>query len=155
MPPRQQIDPIEIPRLLSIVLIADVTNAGATMRLLGADATAAYGKQVRGRRIDELDLGEFLPVWLDAFAIAIRSGDPAFGRGRFYSGRERRQAETVLLPLSDNGTSISHIFGGLVIGPVAWSSSREPQTPDIYTALARDGAEPATLNIISPGMAQK
>lgn len=146
MPSRRQLDPIEIPRLLSIVLIADITMTGATVRLLGADTTAAYGKEIRGKRIDELDLGEFLPFWLEAFAVVIRSGNPASAGGPFHKGRELRQAETVLLPLSDNGTSISHVFGGLLIGPMALSSSLEPKAPYAYKALPRHVAEHDTIN---------
>ena len=48
MPFRQQIEPTEIPRLLPITLLADVTPSGATMRLLGSEATNAYGKEIRG-----------------------------------------------------------------------------------------------------------
>jgi hypothetical protein len=118
MPSRQQIDPIEIPRVLPIILIADVTSSGPRVRLLGTDTTAAFGEEMRGKLIDEFQLADFTPLWLNAFARLIKTRIPTFAAGRFSNGTSRCGIEMVLLPLSDDGLSISQIIGGLLIWPL-------------------------------------
>src|ERR1700752_661441 len=68
MPFRRQIEPTEIPGLLSIVLLADVAPAGPRMRLLGTEATNAYGRETRGGAIADIQFGEFTVPWQEAFA---------------------------------------------------------------------------------------
>jgi len=117
MPSLRQIDPVEIPRLLPIILIADVVASGAKIRLLGTDATTAYGQEIRGRDITELDLGDFQPFWQQAFAFVLESGLVVAAAGSYRKGLELLDADVVLAPLSDDGVMTSHILGGLLIRP--------------------------------------
>jgi hypothetical protein len=117
MPALWQVDPIEIPRLLPIILIADILPEATRVRLMGTDATNAYGREPRGRDVNELSLGDFSPFWLSAFALVRGSGKPALAAGAYRNGMELLAAESVLAPLSDDGTTITHIFGGLFIRP--------------------------------------
>jgi hypothetical protein len=139
MPSLQQIDPVEIPHLLPIVLIADATATGARIRLLGTDATAAYGQETHGKWVHQFDLGEFTPCWLEAFALVIKSGTPASAGGPFRSSGDFCDIETVLMPLSDNGVTVSHIFGGLLIRPAPLSSSIGQKAPIPYMLFACTG----------------
>jgi hypothetical protein len=123
MPSRQQIDPIEIPRILPIVLIADVTPNGPRTRLLGTDPTAAFGEEMRGKLINEFQLGDFMSSWLEAFARLIKTRASTSAAGRFSNGTSRCGIEMVLLPLSDDGLLVSHILGGLLIRPLRPGSS--------------------------------
>ena len=118
MPFRHQIEPTEIPRLLPIALLADVTHAGARMRLLGSEATAAYGKETRGAQVAEIQFGDFTVPWLDAFFRVIQSGKPACAAGTYRRGNELCRIETVLMPLTEDGSSVNQIFGGLQIRPI-------------------------------------
>jgi hypothetical protein len=118
MPFRQQIEPTEIPRLLPIALLADVTGTGARMRLLGSEATAACGKETRGAAIAEIQFGDFTVSWLDTFFRVIQSGKPACAAGTYRRGNELCRIETVLMPLTEDGSSVSQIFGGLLIRPI-------------------------------------
>ena len=118
MPFRHQIEPTEIPRLLPIALLADVVQAGARMRLLGSEATAAYGKETRGAQIAEIQFGDFTVPWLDAFFRVIQSGKPACAAGTYRRGNELCRIETVLMPLTEDGSSVTQIFGGLLIQPI-------------------------------------
>lgn len=118
MPFRHDIEPTEIPRLLPIALLADVTHAGVRMRLLGSETTAAYGKETRGAEIAEIQFGDFTVPWLEAFFRVIQSGEPACAAGTYQRGNELCRIETVLLPLTHDGSSISQIFGGLLIRPI-------------------------------------
>jgi hypothetical protein len=119
MPFRRQIDPIEIPSILPIALLADVTPSGARMRLLGSEATGAYGSETRHCMIADIQLGEFTVVWEDAFSRVVQSARPAYATGTYRRGAELCRIETVLTPLTEDGASISQIFGGLLIRPIA------------------------------------
>jgi hypothetical protein len=123
MPLRQQIEPTEIPRLLPIALLADVTPSGARMRLLGSEATSAYGKEMRGLGVADIQFGDFTVPWLDAFFRVIQSVKPAFAAGTYRRGNELCRIETVLMPLTEDGLSISQIFGGLLIRSALSSES--------------------------------
>lgn len=133
MPPRGEIDPIEIPRLLPIILVADATAAGPCMRLLGSETTNAYGRELRGQLISEIAFGEFTPFWLEAFALVARSAAPATATGTFRKATELCSVEIVLMPLADDGISLSHIFGGVVIRLLARGVVGSQGTP-IYTS---------------------
>jgi hypothetical protein len=137
MPALNQIDPIEIPKLLPIVLLADVTPGSVRMRLLGTDATNAYGRETRGADITELALGEFSPLWLKAFTLLRETERPVSAFGAFRSGLELLDAETVLTPLSDNGTTITQIFGGLLIRPAPCMAGLGRQAATRTFAAAR------------------
>jgi len=123
MPFRRQIEPTEIPRLLPIALLADVTLSGARMRLLGSEATSAYGKETRGLSVADIQFGDFTVPWLDAFFRVIQSAKPAFAAGPYRRGNELCRIETVLMPLTEDGVSISQIFGGLLIRPAPSSGT--------------------------------
>ena len=56
-------------------------------------------------------------VIMEAFALVRGSGKPALASGPYRNGMELLDAESVLAPLSDNGTTITHIIGGLFIRP--------------------------------------
>jgi len=118
MPFRRQIEPTEIPRLLPIALLADVTASGARIRLLGSEATNAYGKEMRGLGVADIQFGDFTVPWLDAFFRVIESGKPAFAVGPYRRGTELCRIQTILMPLTEDGSSISHIFGGLLIDSI-------------------------------------
>jgi hypothetical protein len=118
MPFRRQIEPTEIPGILPIALLAAVTPAGVRMRLLGTEATTAYGSETRDCPISDIQLGEFTVSWQDAFSHVVQSARPAYATGTYLRGNELCRVETVLTPLTEDGSSISHIFGGLLIRPV-------------------------------------
>ncbi len=105
MPSRQQIDPIEIPRLLPIVLVAERIAGGARIRLLGTESTNAYGRETRGKLVAEVAFGEFTPFWLNAFGRVTETGVPITAGGSFSSTDQHHRVEMVLIPLSDDGVS--------------------------------------------------
>jgi hypothetical protein len=134
MPFRRQIEPTEIPGILPITLLADVTPLGARMRLLGTEATSAYGSETRNCLVTDIQLGEFTVSWQDAFLRVVQSARPAYATGTYSRGTELCRVETVLAPLTEDGSSISQIFGGLMIRP----AGRD-------TMIARDGIRGFTV----------
>jgi len=134
MPLRSQIEPTEIPGLLPIALLADVTASGARMRLLGTEATNAYGRETRGFAVADIQFGDFTVPWLDAFSRVIQLANPAFAAGTYRRGNELCRIETVLTPLTEDGSSVSQIFGGLLIRPVLSSRAvGQDNIPDFST----------------------
>jgi hypothetical protein len=129
MPSLRQIDPIEIPKLLPIILLADILPTATRMRLLGTDSTNAYGRETRGRDVNDVNLGDFSPFWQKAFALVRSTGKPALASGPYRNGHELLDAESVLAPLSDDGTTISHILGGLLIRPAPCMVAAKREIP--------------------------
>ncbi len=138
MPRRGQIDPIEIPRLLPIALIADVTSDGARMRLLGTEATDAYGREIRGSLVSEIQFGEFTSFWQDAFTLVATSAAPASAGGAFRNGNLSCGIEMVLLPLTDDGAAVSQIFGGLLVRPLPQAGLSGRPVPRTYITPVAD-----------------
>jgi hypothetical protein len=138
MPSRDDIDPLEIPGLLPIALLADVAGTRARIRLLGTEATAAYGAECRGTLLDDIELGDFTSASTKILSMVLVSRKPAAAAGAFESGRELNRVEMVLTPLSYDGHAISHIFGGLIIKPVARIKLIERQMPITYISNAVD-----------------
>jgi hypothetical protein len=139
MPPRTAIDPIEIPHILPIVLLADATEEGARMRLLGTEATGAYGRETRGWLVRKIQFGEFDVFWQGAFDEVIRSSGPTLAAGTYRRGTELCSIETVLMPLTDDGGAVSQIFGGLVIRPVARDRMAAQEPRRVFTMLRPGG----------------
>jgi hypothetical protein len=141
MPQRAQIDPIEIARLLPVVVMADAAPTGARIRLIGTEATVGYGQEMRGRLVDEMDFGEFTPFWQEAFALVAASAGPAFAAGTFTKGNQHCCVEIALMPLSEDGLRVSQIFGGLLIAPVDQSGMIAPRSAPAYVSRIVDDYE--------------
>ena len=123
MPFRRQIEPTDIPGILPIALLADVTPSGARMRLLGTETTNAYGSETRNCLVADIQLGEFTVSWQNAFSRVVQSARPAYATGTYLRGTELCRVETVLTPLTEDGSSISQVFGGLLIRPAGRDST--------------------------------
>ena len=139
MAPRMAIDPIEIPGILPIVLLADATREGPRMRLLGTEATGAYGRETRGWLVQEIQFGEFDVSWQGAFNEVVRSARPAFAAGTYRRGTELCSVETALMPLTGDGSTVSQILGGLVIRPLAHDWVSEQERRRVITIPRSDG----------------
>ena len=138
MPARDEIDPIEIPNLLPIALIADTTGAEPRIRLLGSETTNAYGREMSGQLIGEVEFGEFTQFWREAFSLVRQSGAPVSAAGTFRSPTELCSVEVALMPLAHDGLSLSHIFGGLVIRPLARGVVRSNGTQSYISRVVGD-----------------
>jgi hypothetical protein len=119
MPARRDIDPIEIPSLLPIVVLARVKGGEVRMRIMGEDAVDIYRRDVRDREVRDFEFGAFTKSWVGAFDLVIASEAPAVAAGLLTLDARACRAETVLMPLSDEAGALSHVFGGLVIRPIA------------------------------------
>jgi hypothetical protein len=145
MPLREQIEPLEIPTLLSIAMLADVAPNGPRMRLLGSEATEAYGRETRGQPVVDIQFGDFTVPWLSAFFSVIKSAKPAFAAGTYRRGSELCRIETVLMPLTEDGSSVSQIFGGLSIRQMLSDRTTGQNSPRDFSipfaGVASDGMD--------------
>ena len=142
MPARRDIDPVEIPSLLPIVVLARVKGNDVRMRVMGEDAIDIYGRDVRDRDVRDFDFGAFTKPWTGAFDLVLDTLAPAVAAGQFAMEAQTCRAETVLMPLSDETGALSHVFGGLVIRPIARDDPMPlPPSASYVLPLARAHAD--------------
>jgi hypothetical protein len=139
MPCRAEIDPIEIAGLLPIALIADTRDGPARIRLIGSETTDAYGRELRGLTIDQIEFGDFTPRWREAFGQVIASTAPVAAAGTFRAPPELRSVEVALMPMAGDDGVPAFIFGGMVIRQIARGIVRSSAKP---TPAGRNGSLP-------------
>ena len=115
-PSRADIDPAEIPALLANLFLVDVEGDPPVfrIRLVGTAIVDRYGEEIRGRTLEELDLGDQLDSILDQYHQTVRHREPTYCRHRFWrdSGGFINY-ERLLLPLSSDGERIDVLMGGI------------------------------------------
>jgi hypothetical protein len=136
MPLRRNIDPIEIPSLLPIVVIAETSPNGPRIRLLGSETTSVYGRELRGQLIGDIEFDEFTPLWRESFAMVADTAMATAASGTFLRTTGLCTIELALMPLADDTGGLSHVFGGVVIRPLAWNSAIRSNSRPIYRSGA-------------------
>ena len=123
-PARQDIDPRDIPRLLPWIWLIDVVDGGADFRFrLGGQKLIEFlGRRVCDNLISSQMQTPFFATVAESLALCVREKKPLLReRARTtYELRNYLETETPLLPLSDNGASVSQILGGFeMTSPIA------------------------------------
>jgi hypothetical protein len=106
MPARADIEPLEIKALLPYLLIADVFDDPVRVRyrLAGTAICDAFGYNIAGRWLDDLEVNGGVPFWIAQYARMIGSRAPVFGRATgTLAGVELIRADWALFPLSNDG----------------------------------------------------
>jgi hypothetical protein len=131
MPARRDLDPSEIVKLLPHIYMLDVERDPLRFRyrLIGTAICTFLGRDYTGRTVDEATYGkgEGLDRLLALFTTVVETRAPVAYKGNIWyvSGREWRQVEALLMPLSHDGVGVDIIFAGYVsVGPI------EPPAPD-------------------------
>ncbi len=114
IPARARFDPIDIPRLLGRVFLAEVV-AGPSWRvryrLIGSQIVGIEGRDHTGRFLDEINPDPDSPMrrhyaeLIDRRRIYVRN-DTAY-----WAGRDHVAYRALLLPLSSGDGKLSHILG--------------------------------------------
>jgi hypothetical protein len=118
MPSRKDIDPVEIPRLLSSTALVDVLRdpLDFRFRLLGTAIDNITSKNLRGVRFSEIP---FLTAgnkgWTD-YAYVANTGQP-LTTDRPYVGKNKMVVRLTdsLFPLSENGETVNMVWSFLDI----------------------------------------
>lgn len=144
MPARRDLDPTEIVKLLPHIYMVDVERDPLRFRyrLIGTAICTFLGRDYTGRAVDAATYGEgeSLDRLLELFTAVVDTRAPVAYKGNIWyvSGREWRQVEALLMPLSRDGVDVDIIFAGYVtVGPI------EPPPPDApQTGTSRIIANP-------------
>jgi hypothetical protein len=113
MPSRADLDPVEIPRLLPYVILIDVMREPLDFRyrLVGTQACFIMRRDFTGQIFSEIPgSGKESALWQGCEAV-VSSKAPMYWQLP-YAGPDRflRNYENVLLPLSNDGVSVTMIF---------------------------------------------
>lgn len=136
MPARRDIDPVEVPRLLPNLMLADVVDGGRRIRfrLAGTAIREIAGIELTGRYLDEIiHPGRYGDYLHGLNREVVRTRRPTFTRTTILSadGGYRRTTSRLITPLSDDGETVNMILAAqqfdeyLPWAPVA--SISEPQ----------------------------
>jgi hypothetical protein len=117
MPGWGDINPVAIGPDLAIVWSwkYDRDSDSFTGRLAGEDINEAFGKSLRGKRMEDFFPSSQYPMILARHKRVV--GEPAFahGRGRVFIHAERfGQGERIIMPLASDGVHGDGIFGATV-----------------------------------------
>jgi hypothetical protein len=118
-PPRSAIRPEEIVAFLPNLALVDVTGNPSRFRfrLFGTELVNAYGQDVTGKCLDEIDLNSFTAEITREVTRMTAERRPQSVRVRFTKQRDGRylEYERLGLPLSEDGTTVNMLFLGFVI----------------------------------------
>jgi hypothetical protein len=112
MPARADIDPADLKRILSSIIIAKIDRDSRRVRytLVGTRCVAHAAMDYTNHYLDELDFScDFDTDWHEVYRVLCRERRPILGVVKT-SLKDNRVCELaeVLLPLSDDGETVTH-----------------------------------------------
>jgi len=114
MPSRQDIDAVEIPRLLPNLMLIDVFHDPLRFRyrLIGTRVVDATGEDRTGRCFDSVDFIAANPIVREQYAACVASGEPVHSLEPFYrrDSGTAYDVERLLLPLSSDDATVDVIL---------------------------------------------
>ena len=116
IPSRKQIDPLDIPQLLSGLILMDVDPEARRLkcRLVGTRVVEVYGSDYTGRFLDEIDFGDQRENVLTDYGQVVQTGMPNVRERFFYNSRGVHfRMERLILPLSEDDQNVSQVMSGL------------------------------------------
>lgn len=116
LPCRADLDPADITRILGNVVLVDVERSPIRfrMRLCGTIVDRLFGRDFTGCYLDELTAEYFERDVLPDYADVVTTHRPHFLQRTVALGDGVWLAyQRLLLPLSDNGTDVDMLFGGV------------------------------------------
>ena len=114
LPSRAEIDLNAIKLALPYVwLIEHVPEEDAfRYRLAGEHVNSVFGYSLRGKRLDEIIEPHMLDTVRDRFLHTLKTPGAVYAVGRVYMRvGGYREGERLILPLSDDGVTGTHLFG--------------------------------------------
>ncbi len=143
-PSRADIDPLEIPALLPIVFLVDVTGEAADFRfrLVGSEFAQKYGAEVTGRTLREVNRHAHSDAILEDYAMCARECVPLASRNSFINDQGIFwKYERILMPLGSDPGRPDMILGGMDINiPLSELSTLERVQRENATIPAGRGA---------------
>lgn len=128
LPPRRTFDPVDFPRALSSLILAELLDNGALYyRVVGSDMVAAWGADFTGKHLHDIMEGEYHAFIRGLFDEAITKRLPIFSHSRFQWHRGRSlDTRRLFLPFARNDDPqrvgfvlVSQVFDYTRTGPDA------------------------------------
>lgn len=116
LPSRADIDPADIPTLLSNVILIDVQRAPIRFRarLCGTEVDRLLGRNFTGCYLDDMTVGYFERDILLDYAEVVLHKRPKVARRSILTGRGSwLHYQRLLLPLSSDGWAVDKLLGGV------------------------------------------
>ena len=116
VPSRADIDPADIPRLLSNVLLIDVQRAPIRfqVRLCGTEIDRLLGRNFTGCYLDDITAGYFeRDILLDYAEVVLHKLPKATRRSILTGAGHWLHYQRLLLPLSSDGWTVDKLIGGV------------------------------------------
>ena len=116
MPRRADFDPVEMPRLLSSIILVDVEDGSARLRirLVGTKVVEMFGSDYTGRYMDEIDFGDVREKILKEYRLPISEKRPVFSDHEFRKLNDHHHTiERAIFPLSDDGITVNKLIAFL------------------------------------------
>ncbi len=113
MPSRQDINPVDFPRLLPQISLIDVDQAAKRfrVRLAGTRLREIYDREITGCYLDTLDWGAMADYWVSAYDRVVEASKPAQGMVRGPRESKDHLVQFWLrLPLADDGEKVNMIL---------------------------------------------
>jgi len=114
MPRRRDIDPLDIPRHLATLVLADVEHAPLRFRfrVVGSELERIVGRSVTGDVLDD----ETPQSFFTPYRTCALEARPTHEYARFDFGESRQagEFERLLLPLSSDGHTVDQVLGEVV-----------------------------------------
>jgi len=136
VPPRKAFDPIEFPKSLSTIILAErVENDALCFRLVGTDMVDAWGADFTGKCLHEIMQGEYHDFIRGLFDETIAQQVPIYSHSRFQWDRGRAlDTKRIMLPFCRNEAPdevgfvlISQVFDHSKLGPPRPMVSANPE----------------------------
>jgi hypothetical protein len=133
MPRRRDIEPLELkPYLRHLFLIERLAGEDFRYRLIGSEITERYGRNSTGKRIREVyaDLPA-IAQWFTTMLLAVTTlKRPVLASGTLRAiGKDHVLSESLHLPLSDDGDTVTMIFGAARYSVPALAGGAAPPAP--------------------------
>jgi len=110
IPRRADIDPVEIPKLVPNMLIADIEHDPFRVRyrLVGTAIVEATGFEFTGKYLDEIVLADDEGPFLECYQTACASRLPVLTRIKWHLADDTiGEYDICILPLSDDGVTVN------------------------------------------------
>jgi hypothetical protein len=119
LPTRRDIDPWEMRAYLDHVFLIAVTRNPMRFwfRSVGGTISAAYGENITGKYVDEIDLDDMQKEIIADYKTAAVEARPVYSRCEYVKGDDQRHLryERLLLPLSSDGHTVDMLLGGAML----------------------------------------
>jgi hypothetical protein len=115
LPARRAIDPIDLKRYLSNLLLVDVTLHPLRFRyrLFGTGLVRLYQREMTGKYVDDIQSESLRAAVLQAYAQVINRRSPVFSALAFVVDYHRVKYDRLLLPLAEDGDTVSMVMGAI------------------------------------------